>query len=129
MAVTARQQPDFRTISDVRKRHLLALSGLFTHVRQVCQQAGVVTWGHVALDRTKIRTAQTALEAEAAMRARTEPAPSDRPRRGCPAKHPPGTPLDRAPRHFTDPDRRIMKAWDRFIHGYTPKRPSMPRIR
>ena len=55
MAVTARQSPDFRTISDVRKRHLPALSGLFTHVLQLCQQAGLVSLGHVALEGTTIR--------------------------------------------------------------------------
>jgi transposase len=55
MAVTARQNPDFRTISDFRKRHLLALGGLFTQVLQLCQKAGLVTLGHVALDGTKIR--------------------------------------------------------------------------
>ena len=55
MAVTARQSPDFRTISDFRKRHLLALGGLFTQVLQLCQKAGVVTLGHIALDGTKIR--------------------------------------------------------------------------
>jgi hypothetical protein len=58
MAVTARQQPDFRTISDVRKRHLPVRSGLFTHVRQLCQQAGVVTLGPRGVrryDGTKIR--------------------------------------------------------------------------
>ena len=66
----------------------------------------------------KIRAAKTALEAEAAMRARTEPTPSDRPRRGRPAKNPPGTPPDRAQRNFTDPDSRIMKARDGFIQGY-----------
>ena len=55
MAVTARQSPDFRTISDFRKRHLPALGGLFTQVLQLCQQAGLVSLGHVALDGTKIR--------------------------------------------------------------------------
>ncbi len=55
MAVTARQSPDFRTISDFRKRHLSALGGLFTQVLQLCQQAGLVSLGHVALDGTKIR--------------------------------------------------------------------------
>jgi transposase len=55
MAVTARQSPDFRTISDFRKRHLPALSGLFTQVLQLCQKAGLVSLGHVALDGTKIR--------------------------------------------------------------------------
>jgi hypothetical protein len=55
MAVTARQSPDFRTISDFRKRHLSALDGLFTQVLRLCQQAGLVSLGHVALDGTKIR--------------------------------------------------------------------------
>ena len=185
MAVTARQSPDFRTISDFRKRHLLALGGLFTQVLQLCQQTGLVTLGHVALDGTKIRAnaskhkamsygrvrtaepelaaevarwlaeatasdvredaaygvdrrgdelpewvthkqqrlekiraAKTALEVEAAVRARKETAPSDRPRRGRPAKNPPGTPHARAQRNFTDPDSRIMKARDGFIQGY-----------
>ena len=44
MAVTALQSPDFRTISDFRKRHLLALGGRFTQIRQLCQKAGLVTW-------------------------------------------------------------------------------------
>jgi transposase len=55
MAVTARQSPDFRTISAFRKRHLLALGGLVTQVLQLCQKAGLVSVGHVALDGTKIR--------------------------------------------------------------------------
>ena len=55
MAVTARQSPDFRTISDVRKRHLPARGGLFTQVLPLCQQAGLVRLGHVAWDGTKIR--------------------------------------------------------------------------
>lgn len=55
MAVTARQRPDFRTISDFRKRHLTALGGLFTQVLQLCQKAGLVTLGHVALDGTKLK--------------------------------------------------------------------------
>ena len=42
MAVTARQSPDFRTISDFRKRHLPALGGLFTQVLQLGQQTGLV---------------------------------------------------------------------------------------
>jgi hypothetical protein len=190
MAVTARQQPDFRTISDVRKRHLPALSELFTHVLQLYQQAGLVSLGHVAVEGTKIRAnasthtamrygrmqtaepelaaevarwlaeaaasearedaahgvdrrgdelpdwvthkqhrvekiraAKAALEAEAQADAeaqqRKDDPPSDRPRRGRPSTHPPGTPPDRAPRNFTDPDSRIMKAREGFIQGYT----------
>lgn len=55
MAVTAMGKPDFRTISDFRKRHLAALSGLFTQVLKLCAQAGLVKLGHVALDGTKIK--------------------------------------------------------------------------
>lgn len=55
MALTAMQQPDFRTISDFRKRHLEALSGLFVQVLALCRDAGIVKLGHVALDGTKIQ--------------------------------------------------------------------------
>jgi len=55
MAVTAMGRPDFRTISDFRKRHLPALSGLFTQVLRLCATAGLVKLGHVALDGTKIK--------------------------------------------------------------------------
>lgn len=55
MAVTARCEPDFRTISDFRKRHLAALKDLFVQVLALCSQAGLVRLGHVALDGTKIR--------------------------------------------------------------------------
>ncbi len=47
--------PDFRTISDFRKQHLTELEGLFVEVLRLCQQAGLVKLGHVALDGTKIR--------------------------------------------------------------------------
>ena len=55
MAVTALQRPDFRTVSDFRKRHLTALGGLFTQVLKLCQAAGLVQLGHVALDGTKLK--------------------------------------------------------------------------
>lgn len=55
MAVTAMQQPDFRTINKFRKRHLEALAGLFGQVLRLCQRAGMVSLGHVALDGTKIQ--------------------------------------------------------------------------
>ncbi len=54
-AVTGMQRPDFRTISDFRKRHLAALSGLFHQVLRLCREAGLVKLGHVALDGTKIK--------------------------------------------------------------------------
>ena len=55
MAVTAMQKPDFRTISDFRKRHLGRLARLFIQVLELCQSAGLVNLGHVALDGTKIK--------------------------------------------------------------------------
>lgn len=55
MAVTALNRPDFRTISEFRRRHLDALSGLFVQVLKLCQQAGLVELGHVALDGTKMK--------------------------------------------------------------------------
>jgi hypothetical protein len=54
MAVTARQTPDFRTISDFRKRHLKALGALFGQVLALCEAVGLVKLGHVALDGTKV---------------------------------------------------------------------------
>jgi transposase len=55
MAVTAMQRPDFRTISDFRKRHLKALEGLFVQVLKLCRRSGLVKLGHVSLDGTKVR--------------------------------------------------------------------------
>jgi transposase len=47
--------PDFRTISDFRKLHLKELQLLFVQVLQLCQEAGLVKLGHIALDGTKIK--------------------------------------------------------------------------
>src|ERR1700732_1831476 len=55
MAVTGLSYPDFRTISEFRKRHLGALSDLFVQVLGLCRKAGLVKLGHVALDGTKIK--------------------------------------------------------------------------
>ena len=54
-AVTGFQKPDFRTISVFRRRHLVALAGLFQQVLVLCRRAGLVTLGHVALDGTKVK--------------------------------------------------------------------------
>ena len=53
--LTGNQQPDHSRISDFRRRHLGALAGLFVQVLKVCQKAGLVSLGHVALDGTKLR--------------------------------------------------------------------------
>jgi transposase len=53
--LAANNTPDFRTIADFRKDHLKALAGLFLQVLKLCQKAGLVKLGHVALDGTKIK--------------------------------------------------------------------------
>src|SRR5258707_5424871 len=53
--IVALDAPDFRTISDFRKRHLKALGALFLQVLKLCETAGLVKLGHVALDGTKIK--------------------------------------------------------------------------
>ena len=55
MAIVALDAPEFRTISEFRRRHLKALAGLFLQVHELCERAGLVTLGHVALDGTKIK--------------------------------------------------------------------------
>ena len=55
MMIAAQDVPDFRTISDFRKRHLKALEGLFVQVLKLAETAGLVKLGHVALDGTKIK--------------------------------------------------------------------------
>jgi transposase len=55
MSLVGLDAPDFRTISDFRKRHLKALGELFKQVLHLCEKAGLVKLGHVALDGTKIK--------------------------------------------------------------------------
>jgi transposase len=53
--ITGDDIPDFRTISDFRKIHLKELQQLFVQVLQLCQEAGLVKLGHIALDGTKVK--------------------------------------------------------------------------
>jgi transposase len=54
LALTGMQEPDHRTVNLFRQRHLRALSDLFEQVLQLCDKAGLVKLGHVALDGTRI---------------------------------------------------------------------------
>ena len=45
MMIVAGDPPDFRTISDFRKRHLKALAGLFVQVLKLAEKAGLVKLG------------------------------------------------------------------------------------
>ena len=53
--LTGDQHPDHATIAEFRKRHLEALSGLFTQALLLCSEAGLVKLGHVAIDGTRIK--------------------------------------------------------------------------
>ena len=53
--LAAGNAPDFRTICRFRKVHGPALDGLFTQVLHLCQGAGLVKLGTVAVDGTKIK--------------------------------------------------------------------------
>jgi transposase len=55
MMIVAGDPPDFRTISEFRRRHLKALAALFVQVLRLAERAGLVKLGHVALDGTKIK--------------------------------------------------------------------------
>ena len=52
--LAANQHPDHDTIAAFRQTHLPALAALFVQVLRLCQRAGLVTLGHVALDGTKV---------------------------------------------------------------------------
>jgi len=53
--LTGNQQPDHSRISEFRRRNLEALSDLFVQILRLCQKAGMVSLGHVALDGTKVQ--------------------------------------------------------------------------
>jgi transposase len=47
--------PDFRTISEFRRRHLESFTHLFLEVLRLCREAGLVTVGRLALDGAKFK--------------------------------------------------------------------------
>lgn len=51
----ADQHPDHDTIAAFRQQHLPVLAQLFTQVLQLCNKAGLVKLGHVAIDGTKVQ--------------------------------------------------------------------------
>jgi transposase len=55
MSIVGFDAPDFRTVSEFRRRHLKALGALFSQILYLCETAGLVKLGHVALDGTKIK--------------------------------------------------------------------------
>jgi transposase len=53
--LSCNQQPDHDSIAGFRKRHLQELGQLFVQVLQLCERAGLVKLGHVAIDGSKIK--------------------------------------------------------------------------
>jgi len=53
--LAADQHPDHDSIASFRQTHLQALAGLFIQALQLCEKAGLVKLGHVAIDGTKLK--------------------------------------------------------------------------
>ncbi|MEB3207662.1 MAG: transposase [Synechococcus sp.] len=53
--LSGNQQPDHSLISEFRLRYLETPSELFEQILRLCQVAGTVSLGHVALDGTKVQ--------------------------------------------------------------------------
>jgi transposase len=53
--LAADQHPDHDTIADFRQTHLENLAGLFTQALQLCDKAGLIKLGHVAIDGSKLK--------------------------------------------------------------------------
>src|SRR6266403_170413 len=135
--IVALDPPDFRTISDFRKRHLKALGALFLQVLKLCETAGLVKLGHVALDGTKIKAnaskhkamsykrmkqREAELKAEVArMLAAAEAADCEedetfgKDKRG---DEMPDWAGGKPKRNYTAPESRIMKSKDAFVQAY-----------
>ena len=74
--LTGNQQPDHRRISEFRRRILDALKDLFVQILRLCQKAGMVSMGHVALDGTKVQanaSKHKAMRNERMLRAEKQP--------------------------------------------------------
>jgi transposase len=72
--LAAGNQPDFRTISEFRRRQGAALAALFVQGLTLCRQAGLVKLGRVAVDGTKIKANASKHKAMSYGRMRTEEA-------------------------------------------------------
>jgi transposase len=62
MYLAAMQKPDFRTISKFRIRHLLRILSLFAQIVTICQDMGLVSMDHIAIDGTRLKANASASE-------------------------------------------------------------------
>jgi transposase len=53
--ITAMEVPDHSTIAEFRRRHQAAIGDLFVEVLSLCQEAGLLSVGVIAIDGTKIK--------------------------------------------------------------------------
>jgi len=53
--LSANEHRNHSTLAEFRKRHLQAMSGLFTQALKLCQKAGLVKLDHVAIDGSKLQ--------------------------------------------------------------------------
>jgi len=107
-----------------RKRHLQALAGLFTQALELCQKAGLVRLGHVAIDGTKLQVNASKHKAMRYGRMGEVEKRTGKKVGGREPKAPDpetATPEANAQRNFTDPQSRIMPSDSQtcaFVQGY-----------
>ena len=53
--LSGNQQPDYIRIIELGRLNLETLSDLFVQILRLCQKAGMVSLGHVAVDGTKVQ--------------------------------------------------------------------------
>jgi len=70
--ISGDQHPHFTRVAAFRREHLEALGGLFVQVVQLCEKAGLVKLGHVAIDGTKVRANASKHKAMSYDRMKTE---------------------------------------------------------
>lgn len=70
--IAGEAHPDHSRINEFRRVHLEALAGLFAQVLRLCQQAGLVKLGKVALDGTKMKANASKHKAMSYQRMREE---------------------------------------------------------
>ena len=55
MYLASMHKPDFRTLNDFRKDNIESFNNYFTDIVKVCNELGMVNFGVIAIDGTKIR--------------------------------------------------------------------------
>ncbi len=126
MSVVGLDRPEFRTISEFRKRHLNALSALFGQVLRFCERVGLVKLGHVALDGTKIKanaSKHKAMSYERMGKRAEELEAEGRKKPGRPAAPPSEQPDPKAQKNFTDPESPGLHSRAMVIRGKNSLKP------